>query len=92
MSARCRTNWIRPSRCPRRSRRAVYPGEGGQTNFLGSVLNLERVFRPEYLLADHERPVEYETTLPAPLCDQPAPARRAPSFSAEIITRGGERS
>jgi hypothetical protein len=25
----------------------------GQTNFLGSLFGLERVFRPEYLLADH---------------------------------------
>jgi hypothetical protein len=36
----------------------------GQTNFLGSLFNLERVFRPEYLLADHARPVYYETALP----------------------------
>ena len=28
MSARCRTNWIRPSRCPCRSRRAVYRQAG----------------------------------------------------------------
>jgi aminobenzoyl-glutamate utilization protein B len=57
MSARCRTNWSRRSRCPRRSgvRFIVRSGERGQTNFLGSLLNLERVFRPEYLLADHQR-------------------------------------
>jgi hypothetical protein len=36
----------------------VRSGELGQTNFLGSLLNLERVFRPEYLLADHQRPVD----------------------------------
>jgi len=36
----------------------------GQTNFLGSLFNLERVFRPEYLLADHARPVDYQIPLP----------------------------
>jgi hopanoid C-3 methylase HpnR len=36
----------------------------GQTNFLGSLFNLERVFRPEYLLADHAKPVDYEIPLP----------------------------
>ena len=36
----------------------------GQTNFLGSLFNLERVFRPEYLLADHARPVDYQVPLP----------------------------
>ena len=36
----------------------------GQTNFLGSLFNLERVFRPEYLLADHARPVDYHIPLP----------------------------
>ena len=36
----------------------------GQTNFLGSLFNLERVFRPEYLIADHARPVDYEIPLP----------------------------
>ena len=65
---------------------------GGQTNFLGSLLNLERVFRPEYLLADHERPVEYETTLPAPLGDQPAPARRAGYQAGTAAARSASRS
>jgi len=36
----------------------------GQTNFLGSLFNLERVFRPEYLLADHQKAVDYEIPLP----------------------------
>jgi hopanoid C-3 methylase HpnR len=36
----------------------------GQTNFLGSLFNLERVFRPEYLLADHQKPVDYQIPLP----------------------------
>ena len=36
----------------------------GQTNFLGSLFNLERVFRPEYLLADHQKPIDYRIPLP----------------------------
>src|SRR6202007_3415347 len=36
----------------------------GQTNFLGSLFNLERVFRPEYLLADHQKPIDYRILLP----------------------------
>ena len=36
----------------------------GQTNFLASLFNLERVFRPEYLLADHQKPVDYQIPLP----------------------------
>jgi hypothetical protein len=36
----------------------------GQTNFVGSLFNLERVFRPEYLLADHTKPVDYQIPLP----------------------------
>ena len=48
----------------------------GQTNFLGSLFNLERVFRPEHLLADHARPVEYEMALPRP-ARPAAGARRA---------------
>jgi hopanoid C-3 methylase HpnR len=47
----------------------------GQTNFLGSLFNLERVFRPEYLVADHMRSVEYEMALPSPIAARPAPAR-----------------
>ena len=64
-------------RVDRGGRFIVRSGERGQTNFLSSLLNLERVSRPEYLLADHQRPVEYETTLAAPIGDRPAPARRA---------------
>jgi hopanoid C-3 methylase HpnR len=37
----------------------------GQTNFLGSLFGLERVFRPEYLLADHAKPFDYQIPLPA---------------------------
>jgi hopanoid C-3 methylase HpnR len=44
----------------------------GQTNFLKSLFMLDRVFRPEYLLADHAAPVAYEIPLP------PAPAEARP--------------
>ena len=37
----------------------------GQTNFLGSLFGFERVFRPEYLLADHAKPFDYQIPLPA---------------------------
>ncbi len=36
----------------------------GQTNFVKSLFMLDRVFRPEYLLADHAAPVAYEIPLP----------------------------
>jgi hopanoid C-3 methylase len=36
----------------------------GQTNFLNSLFHIERVFRPELLLADHALPVQYEIPLP----------------------------
>jgi hopanoid C-3 methylase HpnR len=36
----------------------------GQFNFLRSLFLLNRVFRPELLLADHEAPVAYEVPLP----------------------------
>jgi hypothetical protein len=53
--------------------------ERGQTNFLGSLFNLERVFRPEYLLADHTRPVDYQIPLPgAEPTRQPLPYIHAP--------------
>jgi hopanoid C-3 methylase len=49
----------------------------GQTNFLGSLFNLERVFRPEYLLADHARSVSYEMALPEPAAAAAPPKRGA---------------
>jgi hopanoid C-3 methylase len=36
----------------------------GQTNFVKSLFMLDRVFRPEFLLADHAQPVNYEIPLP----------------------------
>jgi hopanoid C-3 methylase HpnR len=37
----------------------------GQTNFVKSLFSLNRVYRPELLLADHDAPVRYEIPLPA---------------------------
>jgi len=38
----------------------------GQTNFVRSLFLLDRVYRPELLLADHSSPVEYQIPLPGP--------------------------
>jgi hopanoid C-3 methylase HpnR len=45
----------------------------GQTNFLKSLFHLDRVFRPEFLLADHALPMEYQIPLPQPSTAGPAP-------------------
>jgi hopanoid C-3 methylase len=37
----------------------------GNPNFLKSLYLLDKLYRPELLLADHERPVAYEMALPA---------------------------
>ena len=36
----------------------------GQTNFVRSMLKMNSVYRPELLLADHARPVDYQIPLP----------------------------
>ncbi len=36
----------------------------GQTNFFRSMMRLNSVYRPELLLADHARPVQYQIPLP----------------------------
>jgi hypothetical protein len=36
----------------------------GQTNFVKSMLKMNGVYRPELLLADHARPVDYQIPLP----------------------------
>jgi hopanoid C-3 methylase len=46
----------------------------GQTNFLNSLFHIERVFRPDLLLADHALPVQYEIPLPRPVT---APAKNS---------------
>jgi hopanoid C-3 methylase HpnR len=49
----------------------------GQTNFLRSLFHLDRVFRPEFLLADHALPVEYQIPLPQSSAAGPAAPRSA---------------
>jgi hopanoid C-3 methylase len=39
----------------------------GQTNFARSLFQLNKVYRPELLLADHALPVAYEIPLPPPV-------------------------
>jgi hopanoid C-3 methylase HpnR len=47
----------------------------GQTNFVKSLFHLERVFRPELLIADHSLPVDYQIPLPPELAAAQAPMR-----------------
>ena len=47
----------------------------GQTNFVRSLFKLNSVYRPDLLLADHARPVEYEIALPPPHEAVPAVGR-----------------
>ena len=47
----------------------------GQTNFVKSLFLLDRVFRPEFLLADHALPVEYQIPLPKPAAAPQTPGR-----------------
>ena len=46
----------------------------GQTNFVRSLFQLNKVYRPELLLADHMAPVSYEIPLPPPRTPERAPA------------------
>src|SRR6266550_4291613 len=45
----------------------------GQTNFVKSLFSLDRVFRPEFLLADHALPAGYQIPLPQSAAAGPAP-------------------
>jgi hypothetical protein len=47
----------------------------GQFNFIKSLFMLNRVFRPELLLADHRAPVTYEVPLPPPQDPAHRPSR-----------------
>jgi len=47
----------------------------GRTNFVRSLFKLNSVYRPDLLLADHARPVEYEIALPPPHDAAPAVGR-----------------
>ena len=46
----------------------------GQTNFVRSLFQLNKVYRPELLLADHMAPVSYEIPLPPSQVPERAPA------------------
>ncbi len=46
----------------------------GQTNFVRSLFQLNKVYRPELLLADHLAPVSYEIPLPPSRAPERAPA------------------
>ena len=59
----------------------------GQTNFLKSLFSLNKVYRPELLLADHDAPVTYEIPLP-PLGDPRRPDR-APLYIHALRGRKG---
>ncbi|MGH7031114.1 MAG: radical SAM protein, partial [Stellaceae bacterium] len=47
----------------------------GQTNFVKSLFQLNKVYRPELLLADHAAPVSYQIPMPPASTAAPAPAR-----------------
>jgi len=59
----------------------------GQTNFAKCLFSLNKVYRPELLLADHAAPVAYEVPLPP----QPADERRGSGASLYILTPRGRR-
>jgi len=42
----------------------------GQTNFVKSLFSLDRVYRPELLLADHAKPEVYRIPLPPNVGDE----------------------
>jgi hypothetical protein len=46
----------------------------GQTNFVRSLFQLNKVYRPELLLADHMAPVSYEIPLPPTHAPERVPA------------------
>ena len=45
----------------------------GQTNFVKSLFSLDKVYRPELLLADHDQPTTYEIPLPPQMRVQSRP-------------------
>ena len=59
----------------------------GQTNFVRSLFQLNKVYRPELLLADHRAPVAYEIPLPP----APASGRRLNPASLYIHAPRGRR-
>ena len=59
----------------------------GQTNFVKSLFQLNKVYRPELLLADHQAPVAYEIPLPPA-----APERRVNPASLYVLAPRGRKS
>jgi hopanoid C-3 methylase len=59
----------------------------GQTNFVRSLFQLNKVYRPELLLADHALPVVYQIPLPPP-----APETRLRAASLYVHAPRGRRS
>jgi len=59
----------------------------GQTNFAKCLFSLNKVYRPELLLADHAAPVTYEVPLPPQRADE----RRASGASLYILTPRGRK-
>jgi hopanoid C-3 methylase HpnR len=60
---------------------------GGQTNFVKSLFSLEKVYRPELLLADHDLPITYEIPLP-----QQKPVESRPGAVSYIYAPRGRKS
>jgi hopanoid C-3 methylase len=59
----------------------------GQTNFFKSLFSLNKVYRPELLLADHAAPLAYEIPLPPQRADEP----RGSGASLYILTPRGRK-
>jgi hopanoid C-3 methylase HpnR len=51
----------------------------GQTNFIRGIMNYNKVYKAEKMLADHARPVEYELPLP------PRPQANAPAAKGSLL-------
>jgi hopanoid C-3 methylase HpnR len=60
----------------------------GQTNFVRSLFQLNKVYRPELLLADHAAPVSYQIPLPPPRGPERAPASASLYIHAPRGRRG----
>jgi hopanoid C-3 methylase HpnR len=55
----------------------------GQTNFMRGIMNYNKVYNVEKMLADHMRPVQYELPV-APLPKTPAPAPKGPDLYIHV--------
>jgi hypothetical protein len=61
----------------------------GQTNFVKSLFKLNSVYRPDALLADHAKPVEYEIPLQPTAPTRDTPAETAAGRSLYVHTPRG---